>query len=103
MSIQDLFGNKKSFETLTRPRTFSETKGFHQRKRLAKIEEAAANRSNKKNAGNITGKIYFKSPEKSDHSDGGCGTCTRRLENFRLKQQHKRVYNNSIRQHSRHD
>ncbi len=46
--------------------------------------------------------MYFKSPEKSDHSDGACGTCTRRLENFRLKQQ-KRGHNHSIRQHSRHD
>lgn len=38
LSIQDLFGNKKGFETSTRPRTFSETKGFQQRKRLARIE-----------------------------------------------------------------
>lgn len=59
--------------------------------------------------GNIQGKIYFKSPDKSDHSDGACGTCARRLENFRLKQQSRRVINvvnpnnSSLRQNSRND
>lgn len=63
LSIQDLFGNKKLGDhESTRTRTFSETKGFQTRKKLAKIEESVKKNNHKKVTGNIHGKIYFKSP-----------------------------------------
>lgn len=38
LSIQDLFGNKKnSLDNKSRNRTYSDTKGFNQRKKLARI------------------------------------------------------------------
>lgn len=68
LSIQDLFSNKKKIENSTRTRTFSEAKNHHQRKKLAKIEESVS--KNKKGKGTIHANMYFKSPEKSDHSHG---------------------------------
>ena len=59
LSIQDLFNSKKKIEDSTRTRTFSESKGFHTRKKLARIEESV---NKKKGKGNIHANMYFKSP-----------------------------------------
>ena len=88
-SIQDLFGTKQKIEHSTRGRTFSQNKGMNPRKKLAKIEESVGKK--KKMAPSIHDRLYFKSPERSDHSDKGhreC-KCAKRLQNFRLKMKKK--------------
>ena len=68
LSIQDLFGSKQKIERSSKGRTFSENKVLPKHKRLSKIEENTHKK--KTGAGNIHAKMYFKSPEKSEHSDG---------------------------------
>ena len=76
-------------------RTFSETKALNPRKRLAKIDESITKK--KKMGPSIHQRLYFKSPEKSDHCEKGhrqC-KCAQRLENFRLKQKKKQKVGDS--------
>jgi hypothetical protein len=65
LSIQELLSDKRN--SIKRPRTLSDTMGFIKRKKLIKVEESI--QRDKNTFCNLHGKLYFKSPEKSNNSD----------------------------------